>query len=367
VTGCEIADLTSSVLDGGFESPPWSQFLERLRLATRSDYASLSFRPPGRPHNPVLHLYAGAKWPPSVDKFYVEQFHRADPLPYLEIVEGKSYGVDELLRADEPAHAAYYEKVLVPGGTRELRLMRVTEASGVNAWLTVARNTGAFEPAVAQLMDGLAPYLRSSLRSFVALERERFAGYVANEAIRRLQFGWFTLDARGCVLEADAQGEKFLAAPGVLRRRSDGCLGASSKALEAEISGAVEALTADPRSRPRAIILSREPWADMLLAPMRKELISARGTPAMIAYVHRDGWSSEDRCEQLAELFRLRPSEARLALALSHGLTISQAAQELGLTLETARTYTKSIYGKLGASGQADLIRLILRSVLVIA
>jgi DNA-binding CsgD family transcriptional regulator len=105
----------------------------------------------------------------------------------------------------------------------------------------------------------------------------------------------------------------------------------------------------------------------MLLAPMRRQLISAKAEPAVVAYVHQDGWSSQDRCEQLAELFGLRPSEARLALALSHGLSITAAAEELGLTVETARTYSKSIYAKLGAGGQADLIRLILRSVLVIA
>ena len=93
----------------------------------------------------------------------------------------------------------------------------------------------------------------------------------------------------------------------------------------------------------------------------------ARPAPALIAYVHGDSWSSADRCDQLAELFALLPSEARLALALSRGMTIAEAASDLGLTIETARTYSKKIYAKTGARGQPDLVRFIHRSVLAIA
>jgi DNA-binding NarL/FixJ family response regulator len=89
--------------------------------------------------------------------------------------------------------------------------------------------------------------------------------------------------------------------------------------------------------------------------------------PAVVAYVHGDSALSADRCEQLAQLFDLLPSEARLALALSRGMNITEAAEDLGLTEQTARTYSKNIYAKMGARGQADLVRFIHRSVLRIA
>jgi DNA-binding CsgD family transcriptional regulator len=89
--------------------------------------------------------------------------------------------------------------------------------------------------------------------------------------------------------------------------------------------------------------------------------------PAAIAYVHGDSWSASDRCEQLAELFSLSPREAQLALALSGGMTISEAAAELGVTVGSARIYSKHIYAKTGARGLPDLVRLVMRSVLAIA
>ena len=66
-------------------------------------------------------------------------------------------------------------------------------------------------------------------------------------------------------------------------------------------------------------------------------------------------------------MFGLLPSEARLALALSRGLTLTEAAADLGLTIETARNYSKKIYAKTGARGQPDLVRFILAGVLAFA
>jgi DNA-binding CsgD family transcriptional regulator len=61
------------------------------------------------------------------------------------------------------------------------------------------------------------------------------------------------------------------------------------------------------------------------------------------------------------------PSEARLAWAISQGLSIADPAQSLGLTIETARKHSKKIYAKTGTRGQAELVRLILTSVLALA
>jgi DNA-binding CsgD family transcriptional regulator len=366
-TAQPLLDLLPPLLDGVFEDPPWAGFLLRLRAATDADYAALTFRPPGKPLNQVVHLYSGAASPPLVSQLYHEQLYATDPLPYYNLAEGRAYALHEMLKDGEPAHDRYYRELLVPSGMKAMRMMRVKEASGVNAWLNITRRSGDFQMADDALLYALAPYLRNALRNFVALEHERFNAAMANDAISRLAFGWFTLDANLQVLECDRQGEALLAHSGILGRNAAGRLTARPRALEQEITSAVRALAAAPRSRPRAIILSRDPWLDMLLLPAHRRSISAKPDPAIIAYVHGDNWSSADRCEQLAELFLLLPSEARLALALSRGMTIAEAAMELGLTVETARNYSKKIYSKLGARGQSDLVRFVMRSVLAIA
>jgi DNA-binding CsgD family transcriptional regulator len=366
-TAQPLLDLLPPLLDGVFEDPPWRAFLRRLREQTQADYTALTFRPTGKPLNQVVHLYSGAASPPLVSKLYHEQLYETDPLPYYNIAEGRAYALHELLRTGDPAHDSYYRDFLVPSGMTAMRMMRVTEASGVNGWLNITRRAGDFAPEDDALLHALAPYLRGALRNFVALEHERFNAAMANDAISRLAFGWFTLDANLQVLECDRQGESLLAHSGILGRNAAGRLTARPRKLEQDITAAIRALATGTPSRPRALILNRDPWLDMLLMPTHKSSISAKPDPAVIAYVHGDNWSSADRCEQLAELFRLLPSEARLALALSRGMTIAEAAAELGLTVETARNYSKKIYSKLGARGQSDLVRFVMRSVLAIA
>jgi DNA-binding NarL/FixJ family response regulator len=243
----------------------------------------------------------------------------------------------------------------------------VVEFSGVSVWVTITQREHDFDTQDDDLLYELAPYLRSVMRNFVALERERTNALHAGEAIQRLNYGWITLDAAGRVLETDAQGAYILLNSGTLRRDPQGFLKTLSSKHETEIAEVISKLANDPDARPRAMVLSRDPWFDMLLVPANRNSISAKSVPAVVAYVHGDSSPSADRCEQLAQLFDLLPSEARLALALSRGMSITEAAEDLGLTEQTARTYSKTIYAKMGARGQADLVRFIHRSVLRIA
>lgn len=360
-------ELLLALLDGAFETPPWTKFLDSLRKQAAADYASLVFRPPGMPSNTVFHLYSGRRSPPHVQQLYKESFFQRDPTPYYAMREGRVYNLEELLRPGDPASDAYIREVMEPSGMNAMRMVRVAETSGVSAWLIVTRTKGDFGGKIDALLQALVPYLRSVLRNFVALERERTSALLAGQAIHRLNYGWIALDASARVLETDAQGQLILERSKLLRCDGDGRLGAATRQQTREIVSAVKDIANGSDARPRAMVLCRDPWLDMLLVRANREVVSARSIPAVVVYVHGDNALSVDRCEQLAQLFDLLPSESRLALALSRGMSISEAADELGLTVETARTYSKKIYAKMGARSQADLVRFIHRSVLRIA
>ncbi|MEQ9360349.1 MAG: helix-turn-helix transcriptional regulator, partial [Rhodospirillales bacterium] len=52
----------------------------------------------------------------------------------------------------------------------------------------------------------------------------------------------------------------------------------------------------------------------------------------------------------------LSPREAAVAASLGGGRTIVETAGSLGISEETARKYTKSIYQKTGLRNQAELV-----------
>ena len=153
----------------------------------------------------------------------------------------------------------------------------------------------------------------------------------------------------------------------MLGRNAKGYLAANTTESGEKISDVVRELTSSPGIKARCVILRRDPWIDMLIVPADQAVHSAKSIPALIAYVQGDISVSAEPSEQLCRLFKLSQNEAKLALALARGSSIAEAAQALDLTLETTRTYSKKIYAKVGARGQADLVRIINRSLLRIA
>ena len=64
----------------------------------------------------------------------------------------------------------------------------------------------------------------------------------------------------------------------------------------------------------------------------------------------------------LQELFGLTPAEAKLASLLAAGLRIDAAAEQLGISVHTARAQLKQVCTKTGTHRQAALMRIVLTS-----
>lgn len=357
--------LFDAIVEGPFETPLWCSFLDQLRKATMADFATLTFRPPGRPFDEEITLISSAE-EVSVETLSLDEFP-GEPPADERLIEGRPYSFNELFEMGDAQTVAYLSHI------RDLGIgvvcqVRLQEFSGVHGWLTIARTGNEeFSQKSEALMQDTVTILRSALRFFVELERERFNASLTAESARRLHFGWLLLDRSGYVLDCDEQGAHILQASGAIRQQPNGRLSATPSKLEKEILQNIKRIADDVRSRPYAITLSHEPWYDMLLLPTRRKSISVKAAPAVIAYIHGDSWKSADRCEQLAQLFKLSPQESRLALSLCRGMTISEAASDLGLAIGTTRNYAKSIFAKTGARGQSDLVRILMRSVLAIA
>lgn len=356
--------LLAALHEGIFQQPLWHDFLDRLRAHSGARYVSLAFRPIDE--DAIVELHSGPAMPPHLDRLFVEKYGQRDPLPYREMRQERIYTLDELLNPHDPVQHAYRDEFLHGLGVINIRSVRVTEPSGVDAWLTCAgdRNIGS---AASALLTALVPHLRIALRSLIALERERFRSSVTSDAFGRLNFGWMTLDARCRIIDMTPHVEQLFQRTTILRRGRYDRLTPASPEMDRTLTALVKSYVDAREGRPRAFNLSRDPWMDMLVTPVHNRFSTPHSKPVAIAYLSGDRWSHADRCEQLADLFGLLPSEARLAWAIASGFSIQEAAAELGITVETARNYSKKVYAKTGARGQAELVRNILTSVLSIA
>jgi DNA-binding CsgD family transcriptional regulator len=64
--------------------------------------------------------------------------------------------------------------------------------------------------------------------------------------------------------------------------------------------------------------------------------------------------------EALRQLYGLTPAEARLASLLAEGVGLPEAAAQLGITRETAKSTLHAIFAKTDTRRQAELVRRLL-------
>ena len=346
--------LLQALHEGMFETPLWSDFLNRLLAKTGARLMTLIFRPVDE--DAVVELHAGE--PPPDDT--------RDPFPYQTMRANRAYSLEELLDPADPRQQAFYETAMLAKGVNNMRSIRVTEPGGIDLWLSCSGGK-AIGSATGALLTALAPHLRIALRSFAALERERFRSAVTGQAFDRLKMGWLSLDAGCRIIDATDNVEQLFQWGTLLRRGRYDRLVPASPAIDRALAALLKQYASNPDGRPQAFNLSKDPWVEMLVTPVQSPAFAGSKTPVAIVYVSGDRRSQADRCEQLVDLFGLLPSEARLAWMLAQATSISEAAEALGLTVETARNYSKKIYAKTGARGHAELVRIILTSVLAIS
>jgi DNA-binding CsgD family transcriptional regulator len=73
-----------------------------------------------------------------------------------------------------------------------------------------------------------------------------------------------------------------------------------------------------------------------------------------------------ERCQppppdMLIDLFGLTPAEASIALGIARGWHLAEIAADRGVKIGTVRAYSKTVFGKTGTRGQAELAALLTR------
>jgi DNA-binding CsgD family transcriptional regulator len=349
--------LLAALHRGVFEQPLWTEFLSKLMHITGSPYVSLTLKPSDEGR--FVELHAGRWVSLNLDQRLAD--NNIVDRPMQRMRDSRVYTLEELLDPINRNHERLIRQLKADLGITAMRSVRETEPGGTSAWLSCAggREIGS---AVGSILTALAPHLAIALHCFVALERERFRSAAASAGNRRLNSGWLALDARCRIVEMTPDLEQLFQRSPVLNRSRYGRLTPSSAVADRELAELVKSFAENGVGPPKSINLSRDPLVDILVRPVHQQAGAVSQSAVAIVHVNGDQWSEADRCGQLVELFGLLPSEARLAWAIAQGMTIAEAADHLLLRPETARSYSKQIYAKMGVRGQAELVRQIFLS-----
>lgn len=354
-------ELFLPLVEGIHDSPPFGAFMRNLVARTYARRAFLlimlhNAMPSQEPM--VIHIAAPrAVQEPPLD------FRRLDALrlhPYGALRPGRVYELDEMLDYDRPEQLERQRHALADMNIRFGRFLRITVGGAADAWLVLVRERQDFSSSAVATMSGIVPHFAAALNTLVALIEQRLQAAMAQALLGRLGVGQLAFDSGGRVMAADARAEallSFLPEPGPMPGRRLQLLPDVANAL---VNGCAELCRA-PAGAVRIIRIDERSGLDMLLRRSDLALSEPCALPAVIGTLRTPRREDARPAEKvLSAVYGLSDSEAALAHALSLGETITEAGRRLRLTDETARNYSKRIYAKTGARGQADLVRLVL-------
>ena len=378
----DFSDLIGLLYQGALEPQPWQSALPALREALDAQVVSLVLRPPSADDEGVI--LNCVRQDESVDNSHVtladpndwevsayrEQFFSLDPFVSLPL--DKVIALEDILPDKDLVTSDYYLHYLKPINLFRILGVDTSEPGGMLARLRFSRRASEprFKATERQLLTLLTPHLSRAIEMYAKLnrmtsERDLYAG-----AVNQLSVASIILDEQGRMLTTNAVGRALLDQGEGLSLR-DGHLHIEGRNINKELQEALTSIIREQlhgeTSMVRALRVPRPGGRSDLGLVVRpvpaSQWSEGQVSPSAAVFISDPDLQESTSRPILGALFELTPAEANLATLLARGLSLAQVSVAQNISQHTARAQLKSIFAKTGVSRQAELVRLVLKSV----
>jgi len=359
----DVDALMIAIQAGPLEQEPWSKFVRLLRRVLRGNYVNVVFRRRDWNIDEMVVVHDSSMSKAALERKYRRDFVQHDKIPYFSMSPGRVYFYDELDGVASLEYDPFREEFLRVADLEHFLIVRISGSSGCNIWISMTRSAGEapFNEEERALCGRLARAFTPALECYSALLDRTIQAEIYRRAADLLSFGVITVDGKGRVIRLDDAARRCIeevpelsVCNGRLRASHD------DKKLQRGLSAALLGTGVE------AVHLGDNRGLDLLIVPFAKRPdMEARAVRLMI-YLSGRAPGNRDVAAPLAALFGLTSSQARLAMLLTRGLSLAEAASAMGITEKTARTYSKEIFLRTGTARQSELIQRILTSVVML-
>ena len=359
-------NLVGMVYDAALDQHKWPTFLEAFALTVGG--VSSMLRSVDLQTN-TAGFVASVGYDPAWQSAYCNHFVKMDFVTrtLFQLPLGEVRSNDQVFSISEQRKTEFYNDYYVPQD-KPHAMGALLIKDGSHTLLFAAqrgKRAGAFGEEQARLMGILAPHVTRAVQvhrriSSVTVEKDWALG-----TLDQLRMGVILTNSTGAPLFVNCAAEQFLA-PGQGVNIHQGKLALSNVAETARlyqlITDAAQGAPGTTRGGDMRIALpSGEPLHCMVM-PIPLEFsacwdISLASGCVAIFISRPSGLQLSPK--RLAALYGLTPAEARLAAKLSALKNMEQAADELCITVHTARSQLKSVFAKTGAQSQSELLMLL--------
>lgn len=337
-----------------YDPSRWSAVLEEVSALVGGDGAMLL-----QSH----HRMPGVPCTPEVDDLVRDYFRHGWHLNDLRtravprVMRGDIVTDHDILTDEEMARSPFYNELLRPHGYHWFAVAGFQV--GPEHWaVSVQRKArhGPFAAAQVRPLAGLMPLFGRAATLSEAIGRAALVG--ALRGLDQVVQAALALDGAGRVVAANARAEALFDAG---FRVGDGVLRIADPRARDEVAGLIEALSLRRAGPAGPVLVPRRDRRPLILRAL--PLIEAARSPflgasALLLVTDLEADGRPDPA-LLAQVFGLTAAEARLAAILAGGASLPEAAETLGIAVETVRSQIKAVFAKTGTGRQGALVALL--------
>lgn len=185
---------------------------------------------------------------------------------------------------------------------------------------------------------------------------------IGEAALAKLPLGVVVVDKTGHVNFMNPRAAEIVTGDDGLFVSSEGILRARKTSDSSAIHGLVARILETGDAGESGAIAIERPSMLRPLSVLVSALAEESGPARAVLFLTDPEAQPNISAPIIGELFGLTDSESRLAQALAEGNRLDEAAETIGVTVSSARTYLKQVFSKTETSRQAELVQLILTS-----
>lgn len=302
--------------------------------------------------------------------------------PRMEIMHrypGRPFSCRMLINERDLRQSEAYKQILDPLDAEYALLLSLVEDDGSSIMLGLFRRKSgqSFTQADVELLSDLIPFIRQAIGISERLTRATIDNTRALDTLDKIPLGILLVTRDARVVQANATAR-------AVAEQNDGLhfgherLRLHSKTEERQLYEAVRSAAMssieerDCPTTPLSISRpSEKPALSAIVTPLGSNAFNASfhtaGEPCAAIFLSVPERPLEAPADLLRRLFALTAAQARVCELLVSGATLQQAADQLGISHETARVHLKGIFVNTGVHKQSELIAKILSTPVWIA
>ena len=233
--------------------------------------------------------------------------------------------------------------------------------------LSRPRSNVSFTANERAVINFLLPHLQRAFQLHLALTRVQSERMQMTEALSRVAQSVIVLDRSAKVVFLNSAAEKTIAEKDGLELDRHMCLFASSSSENKAFRAALDAIFVESLEKladPGGVLQISRPSGgrplQILIFPFTEpDFNSYSSEPLAMIFLYDPESRLAPVEDVLSQTYGLTPAESHVAALLAGGISLKEAGDELGVSLNTVKTHLKRIFTKTDTNRQSELITLL--------